>query len=99
LEVRADRPAAAAVAAALLAENSKAAEDQFAAARALASCAASLRPTPGAKAGYATDAVAQLRAALKAGFNEPDALTGPEWDAVRKLAGPEFDAALKELPK
>ena len=99
LEVRANRHTSAAVAAVLLAENSKAADDQFAAARALASCAASLRPSPGAKAGYAADAVKHLRAALAAGFGEPDALSGPEWDAVRKLAGAEFDAVAKELAK
>jgi serine/threonine protein kinase len=99
LEVRADRATAASIAAAELAKRSTLAGDQFAAARALASCAASLRPTPGAKAVYAADAVKQLRVAIVAGFKEPDALTGPEWDAVRKLAPTEFDTAAKELAK
>lgn len=98
IELRADHPTTAATAAALLAKESRAADDLFAAARTFAGCAAVTRLGKDTRTGYAADAVVALRRATAAGFRDPDALTAPEWDAVAPLA-PDFAKAREELLK
>ena len=98
IELRADHPVTAAAAAAHLAKIAADPADVFAAARSFAGCAAAARGTEGAKDSYAADAVAQLRRAIATGFRDVDALTAPEWDAVRKRAK-DFAKAQAELER
>jgi hypothetical protein len=98
LELRADHPTNAAGAAIQLAKIAKTPADVFAVARAFAGCAAAARGTDDAKDAYAADAVAHLKRAIAEGFRDAEALTGPEWDAVRKRAK-EFAKVQVELEK
>lgn len=77
-----------------VAADAKAAPEAFAAAQLLAGCAAARSGTDAIKKEYAEEAVEQLRAAVKLGFRNADALSEPEWDAVRK-----FTKTLPDLQK
>jgi hypothetical protein len=99
LELRADHPVNAWAAARQLAKIAANAGDKFAAAGILAGCAAANRGTDTAKAGYAADAVKQLRLAVADGFKDAEALAEPEWETVCKLAPADFAKAQAELEK
>jgi serine/threonine protein kinase len=98
IELRADHPTTAGAAATQLVKIATAPADIFAAARAFACCAAANRGTDDAKNDYATDAVVQLKRAITEGFRDAGALSGPEWDAVRKRAK-DFAQVRDELEK
>ncbi|MDY3562527.1 protein kinase [Gemmata sp. JC673] len=100
IELRAGRAADAASVADLLAEDAKSAEDWFAVAATYAGCTALTDSgTESARNFSAKCAVSSLRAAVRAGFRNADALTTPEWDAVRARAPKEFAEAHAELMK
>ncbi|MCI0702621.1 MAG: protein kinase [Planctomycetia bacterium] len=98
LELRADRPVNADGAAGELAKVAKSADELFIAARCFASCVTSSRATDVAKNTSAKLAVETLQKAIKEGFRNPDALSGPEWDAVSARV-PEFATIRAELEK
>ncbi len=68
----------------------------FAAAAALAGCAAARRGDEKTKQEYAEEALAQLELAIAAGFRNAEALADPDWDAVRTRAK-SFAKVQKEL--
>jgi hypothetical protein len=98
LELRAGAAATAGAIAKILAADAKEPGDAFAAAKVFAGCAGGREITEDARVGYATDAVRQLKAAIKLGFRDPDALAGPDWNAVRERSR-DFQSVLEELQK
>ena len=98
MALREGDPTTAYVCARRLAKIAPGPQEAYAAAVLLAGCAGSRSGTEPVKKEYAAEAVAQLKAAIEAKFRNAEALSEPEWDAVRKYTK-DLAAVQKELEK